>query len=124
MRPTMETIEDLVEELTQDQKQLLIDTIFYGAWGYTLAEFIYDDGLPYQYPAMGFLTSEAAQAGNFSEKEIQRLFKSICKKLCPQNNRGEFFSYKFDWWGDSTSDIIFIYRDFAQAFEEWAWAKR
>lgn len=35
------------------------------------------------------------------------MFKSIYKKLCPDNHTGRFLSQCNDWWRDGSGDILF-----------------
>lgn len=117
----METIENLVKELTEEQKQLLKDTINYGFWGSDLADFVDEDGNLHGHPAYGYCTNDAKIAGNFSGRKISAMFRAIYKKLCCHEGiEGEFLTHYSDWWGDGTGDMLFIRMDLNDAFEAWA----
>lgn len=120
METTMETIENLVKELTEDQKQLLKDTINYGFWGDDYADFVDNKGNVEEHSADGYCTNDAKRAGHFSGRKISAMFRAIYKKLCINGNKGEFLTHYSDWWGDGTGDMLFIRNDFVDAFEEWA----
>lgn len=117
----MGTIENLVKELTEEQKQLLKDTINYGSWGGDLVDFVDEDGNLYGHHAYGYCTNDAKNAGHFSGRKISAMFRAIYKKLCCHDGiYGEFLTHYSDWWGDGTGDMLFIKLELVNAFEEWA----
>lgn len=126
----MKTIEDvkrLVAVLTDEQQQLLKDTINKGGWGDGEYEFL-------RYPAAtgndntetvwmyGYCTNDAKEAGHFQGRKISAMFRSIYKKLCTHNHNrtGYVISHCNDWWGDGSGDMLFIREEYVDAFEQWA----
>ena len=70
----------------------------------------------------GYCTNDAKEAGHFSGRKISAMFRSIYKKLCPENHNqtGRYISHCNDWWGDGSGDMLFIRTGYYRAFEEWA----
>ena len=73
----METIENLVKELTEDQKQLLKDTITHGFWGDDYADFVDNKGNVEEHSADGYCTNDAKRAGHFSGRKISAMFRAF-----------------------------------------------
>lgn len=127
----MKTIEDVKKEmevLTPEQQQLLKDTINYGCWGDSEYEFLKtqdgggeDDNIETT-GMMGYCTNDAKMAGHFEGRKISAMFRSIYRKLCPENRNqiGHILSHCRDWWDDGSGDMLFIRHEWHQAFEEWA----
>ena len=115
-------INDIVKELTEEQKQLLKDTIRYGSWGDSEYEFLDENGEVETAGMIGYCTNDAKLAGNFSGRKISAMFKGIYMKLCPRyyNRIGRYISHCHDWWGDGSGDMLFIRSECVDEFEKWA----
>lgn len=122
MEVTIKQIEEIVSVLTEDQQQLLKDTIIHGSWGDDENEFINEKGEIETFNMMAYCTNDAKEAGNFSGRRISAMFRSIYKKLCPENHNqiGRYISHCNDWWGDGSGDMLFIRSEYVAAFETWA----
>lgn len=118
----MKTIEEILYLLTQEEQQLLKDTIKYGSWGDAEYEFLSDNGDMEIVPMYGYFTNEAKLGGHFSGRKISAMFRSIYKKLCPydKNQIGKYISHCRNWWGDGTGDMLFIREEYVDLFEKWA----
>lgn len=118
----MAKINEILNALTEEQKQLLKDTINYGSWGDSDWEFINDNGDVETVPMYGYCTNDAKRAGHFSGRKASAMFRSMYKKLCPTkyNKIGRYISHCNDWWGDGSGDMLFIRSPFYHDFEEWA----
>lgn len=116
----LEVIETIESQLTTDEQQLLKDTINYGAWGDCDMEFRNEAGDIETVYAWGYCTNDAQNAGHFSGHKVSAMFKSIYKKLCPNNHMGCFLSQCNDWWGDGSGDMLFIRGELSNSLEEWA----
>lgn len=115
-----EVISTIVSQLTADEQQLLKDTINYGFWGDCDMEFRNEAGELETVSAWGYCTNDAKNAGNFSGRKVATMFKSIYKKLCPDNHTGRFLSQCNDWWGDGSGDMLFLRSELHDVLEEWA----
>lgn len=110
----MKTIENLVKDLTDDQKQLLKDIIRWGAWGAwssDFVDFVDEDGNLYGMNAFGYCTNDA------KDENYRAIYTKLC---CHEGIEGEFLTHYPDWWGDDTGDMLFIREDLVEAFEAWA----
>mgnify|MGYP003301903276 CR=1 FL=1 len=116
---TLSEVKEIVSVLTEEQQQLLKDTIRYGCWGDSDYEFLTENGDIETVSMFGYCTK---LAGHFSGRKISAMFRSIYKKLCPEhyNQIGRYISHCSDWWGDGTGDMLFIRHSACDAFEEWA----
>ena len=117
---TEEVINIIQSQLTSDEQQLLKDTINYGSWGDCDMEFRNEVGEVETAYAWGYCTNDAKNAGHFSGRKVASMFKSIYKKLCPDNHTGHFLSQCNDWWGDGSGDMLFIRGTVLQTVETWA----
>lgn len=117
---TTKDVEKLLVKLTDEQKQLLKDTINFGFWGNADMEFVEDKTEIKTLGSNGYCTNEAKKAGHFSGRKISAMFRSIYRKLSIIGGMGEFLTHCSDWWGKGTGDMIFIRIDFVEAFEGWA----
>ena len=119
---TIQDVEVVVSVLTEDQKQLLKDTIKHGLWGDSSMEFLDENDNVECVMMNGYCTNDAKLAGHFQGRQISAMFRSIYRKLCPQcNNRvGRVISHCSDWWGDGSGDMLFIREEACEAFEQWA----
>ncbi len=115
-------VPELVSILTEDEQQLLKDTIIYGSWGDSDSEFLNENGEIVTESMYGYCTNDAKRGGHFTGRKVSAMFKSIYKKLCPEHNNmiGSFLSHCNDWWGDGSGDMLFIKYGYYNAFEEWA----
>ena len=127
MEKTVENVKKVVSVLTEEQQQLLKDTLKHGCWGDGEYEFLKEspaegesqfetDGM------MGYCTNDAKRAGHFEGRKISAMFRSIYRKLCPENRNqiGHILSHCRDWWGDGSGDMLFIRKSWYSAFEEWS----
>lgn len=117
---TEEVINIIKSQLTSDEQQLLKDTINYGSWGDCDMEFRNEVGEVETAYAWGYCTNDAKNAGHFNGRKVASMFKSIYKKLCPDNHTGRFLSQCNDWWGDGSGDMLFIRGVAYKVVEEWA----
>lgn len=116
-----------VSVLTQDEQQLLKDTIRYGEWGDGEYEFLNtpnavgNQNFETVYMT-GFCTNDAKEAGHFEGRKISAMFRSIYGKMCQErgNRIGYVISHCNDWWGDGSGDMLFIRDGWDTAFKEWA----
>lgn len=115
-----EIIKIIESELTADEQQLLKDAINCGSWGDCDMEFRDESGKVETAYAWGYCTNDTKNAGHFSGRKIAAMFKSIYKKLCPDNHTGRFLSQCSDWWNDGSGDMLFIRGEVYKAVEEWA----
>lgn len=118
----MEIVKQIVSVLTDDEKQLLKDTINYGSWGDGDMEFLDDNGNIETDGMMGYCTNDAKLGGHFKGCVVSTMFRSIYKKLCKgeHNKVGRYISHCNDWWCDGSGDMLFIRYAYSDAFEEWA----
>ena len=120
MKASIEDIVLVVSVLTEEQQQLLKDTINYGAWGDADYEFLTENGEIETVPMFGYCTNDAKRAGHFSGRKVSAMFRSIYRKLCNPSGIGMIISHCTDWWEDGSGDMLFIRERFVDAFEEWA----
>lgn len=120
MKASVENVALVVSVLTEEQQQLLKDTINHGAWGDGAFEFLNEDGSWTTDMMYGYCTNDAKLAGNFSGRKVSAMFRSIYKKLCDAAGIGMVISHCTDWWQDGSGDMLFIRDRFVDAFEEWA----
>lgn len=114
------TVEEILKDLSDEQKQLLKDTIKKGFWGDTEENFLDEDGKVVEDYSYGYCTNDAKKAGHFSGKKISGMFNAIYNKLCPNNGIGQYITQRHDWWGDGSGDMLFIRSSYYQLFEKWA----
>ena len=122
MTATIQQIEVVVSVLTPEEKQLLKDTITSGFWGDTYQVFLDKQGNIETVDCYGYRTNGASRAGNFKGHIVFSMFRSIYKKLCPKyrNQIGHVLSHCRDWWRDGRGSLLFIRREYCDAFEDWA----
>lgn len=84
------TIENLVKELTEDQKQLLKDTITHGFWGDDYAKFVDNKGNVEEHSADGYCTNDAKRAGHFSGRKISAMFRAITRNFASMEIKENF----------------------------------
>lgn len=70
---TIQKVNELVSVLTDDQKQLLKDTINMGFWGDTDMEFRKENDEVETVSAYGYCTNDAKKAGHFKGRKFQRI---------------------------------------------------
>lgn len=118
----METINvnELLDKLSDKQKQLLKDTIINGCWGTCDSEFVNEKGIIIVSNCVGYVVNLAKEAGHFNGRQISAMFRSIYSKLCPNNGIGNFLSHISNYWDNGSGDALFIKRDYVIAFERWA----
>lgn len=125
MENTKKTIEDVrnyISILTDEQQQLLKDTIKYGEWGDGEERFSNEDGTTDSYPMIAYCTNDASMGGHFSGRKLSAMFCSMYKTLCPnfKNTVGDVISHCSDWWDDGSGDMLFIREEWTDAFTIWA----
>lgn len=122
---TTKTFDDVLALLSDDEKQLLADTINFGAWGSTSMEFYNDDGEYTCEECYGFITNRAKDAGHFSGRKVSAMFRSIYSKVerersSKHSGEGEIISHYNNWWGDGSGDVLFIREPFDDEAKAWA----
>lgn len=122
MEITINQVKEIVSVLTEDEQQLLKDTIRYGGWGDSDMEFLDENGKIETVSMYGYCTNDAHKAGHFKGRIVSSMFRSIYKKMCPANRNqiGRYISHCNDWWDDGSGDMLFIRAGYYQIFEEWA----
>lgn len=115
-------IDKIVAGLTNDEKQLLKDTINEGFWGDGDYTFLDENGNTETVSMWGYCVNDAYQAGHFKGREVANMFRSIYKKLCTANNNqvGRYISHCNNWWGNGGGDMLFIRESLAPEFKKWA----
>lgn len=121
----MKTWNDILELLTEEQKQVLADTITEGEWGSCDMEFVNEDGQTITAPCIGYITNEAKNAGHFSGRKLSALFRSLysrveTKRFHSHSGAGEIISHYNNWWGDGSGDVLFIRDPFDIEASKWA----
>lgn len=122
----MKTVEEIVSVLTEEQKQVLKDTIRLGYWGDADMEFLKEGSSDEEECVLcdGYCTNDAKRAGNFQGRKIAGLFRGIYNRMCPKKYGriafGEIIGHATNWWDDGSGDMLFIRSEYSQAFEEWA----
>lgn len=121
MEITINQVKEIVSVLTEDEQQLLKDTIRYGGWGDSDMEFLDENGKIETVSMYGYCTNDAHKAGHFKGRIVSSMFRSIYKKMCPANRNqiGRYISHCNDWWDDGSGDMLFIRTGYYQIFEEW-----
>lgn len=119
---TIQDVETIISILTDDEQQLLKDTIKFGSWGDADYTFLDDNGNLETVMIWGYCTNDARDGGHFSGRIVSQMFRSIYKKMCPKNHHqiGHIISHCRDWWGDGSGDMLFIRSEYVDAFEAWA----
>ena len=119
---TIQDVETIVSILTDDEQQLLKDTIKFGSWGDADYMFLDDNGNLETVMMWGYCTNDARDGGHFSGRIVSQMFRSIYKKMCPENYHqiGHVISHCCDWWGDGSGDMLFIRSEYVDAFDAWA----
>ena len=107
-------IQQIEASLTDEQQQLLKDTINFGFWGDGSYDFTVN-GEPEVCMMNGYCTNDAKEGGHFNGQKISAMFRAIYSRLGiggkGQSGIGEYISHCSDWWGDGTGDMIFIRED-------------
>ena len=124
----MKTWNDILNVLTDDEKQLMADTINYGGWGDCDMTFINDDGTEVDTMCFGYITNLAKDGGHFSGRKVSAMFRSIYRKI--ENKRpdtwrkgtgaGEITCHFNNWWEDGSGDVLFIREPFCDEAEKRA----
>lgn len=126
MRTFNSILEEIKSKLSEEQIQLLKDTIRFGAWGDCEMEFK-ENGEWVTDWCTGYITNDAKKAGHFEGRKVSAMFRSIYSKLemlGKGSGANEYFAYYNNWWGDGSGDVLFI-RSFGEErvdakFEKWA----
>ena len=109
---SVEQVKEVVAVLTDEERQLLKDTINYGCWGDGEERFLKSPNVMGDYEEvgmMGYCTNDAVSGGHFKGRVIATMFRSIYNKLCQDKGRiGHIISHCSDWWGDGSGDMLFI----------------
>lgn len=120
----MKTFNDILSLLTNDEKQLLADTINHGIWGDCEMEFANEDGTTSTVYCNGYCTNDAKNGGHFSGRKLSAMFASMYKKLetihYTKSGIGEITCHVHDWWEDGSGDMMFIRHPFCDEADEWA----
>lgn len=116
----MKTLNEILANLNEEQKQLLADTINHGGWGDAEVEFNNNE-IAY---GDGYITDEAYRGNHFERKSLSNRFRSLFKALGLEGNkygkRSDEMKWMYDWWGDGTGSILFIREELSPEFEKWA----
>ena len=117
----MRTIEKILLNLSDEQKQLLADTIVHGAWGDTDAIF---EGEQEAVRVYGYITDLAYKGNHFERKTLSNRFKSLFKALCLKGDKKsktcDMMQWIYDWWEDGSGSILLIRADITDSLEKWA----
>ena len=115
----MKTLEQILANLSDEQKQLLADTINFGSWGDSEVRFA--DGDDYGY---GYVTDDAHKGNHFVRRELSRRFQYLFKALHLEGSRyakmNTEMAWFYDWWNDGSGSILFIRTGLYEDFETWA----
>lgn len=115
----MKTLEQILNNLSDEQKQLLADTIIYGGWGDSEVKFQDDEDYGY-----GYVTNDAHKGGHFNRRELSRRFQDLFKALNLEGSKWakctEEMAWFHDWWCDGSGSVLFIRSGLDGAFEKWA----
>ena len=118
----MKTWKETISVLTDEQKQLLADTIVYGSWGSTEMEFANETNDDYVTDvAYGYITNDAKQGGHFSGRKVSAMFRAIYRKLETMKGAGQITAHYNNWWGDGSGDVMFIRKTHDD--DAWKWAE-
>ena len=116
----MRTMNQILENLNDEQKQLLADTINHGSWGDCEVEF---NNAKIDY-ATGYITNDAYKGGHFERKSLSTRFQSLFKALglegTKNSKRNNEMRWIYDWWGDGSGSVLFIRDGLDAEFEQWA----
>lgn len=116
----MSTQEKFIEEinkLNEEQKQVLKDTIKFGWWGDCDYEFQNENGEYETTRAEGYITNNEKNGGHFQGRKISGLFRGIYKQMI---HAGGIINHRSNWWGNGSSDILFVKEEYRKLFEDWA----
>lgn len=116
----MRTLEQIISNLNDTQKQLFADTINHGGWGNC------DTYLDGEYVMVwGYITNFAYKGGHFDRRSLSNRFRSLFKALGLQGDkkwkRCADMEWCHDWWEDGTGySVLFLRQDMQEEFENWA----
>lgn len=117
----MRTIEQILLNLSDEQKQLLADTIVHGAWGDTDAIF---EGEQEEVRVYGYITDLAYKGKHFERKTLSNRFKGLFKALGLKGDKKskscDMMQWIYDWWEDGSGSILLIREDITDSLEKWA----
>ena len=121
----MKTWKETLELLTEEQKQVLADTIIYGGWGDCDMTFVNEDGEDVERYCYGYITNHAKDGGHFSGRKLSALFRSLyskveTKRYHSRSGAGEIICHYNNWWDDGSGDVLFIRGDVCDEAEAWA----
>lgn len=115
----MRTLEEILKPLTEEQKQLLADTINYGGWGD--CDDIFEGKACRVY---GYITDEAYRGNHFERRTLSNKFRSLFKALGlvgdKKSKSNNEMSWIYDWWEDGSGSILLIREELCGEFEKWA----
>lgn len=116
-------IEDCLSQLTKEEERVLKRTITKGGFGDDSCSFrnIFGGISKQETRCFVYMTNyKNPNTRRFYYKKTEQVFESIREKLCPIDDKGSFFVYQKEWWGENTSDIIRVPYDIHIALEQWA----
>lgn len=116
----MSKFSETIEKLTDDQQQLLADTIIHGEWGDCEMTFLDENGKDEDALCTGYCTNDAKNGGHFSGRKVSTMFRSIYNKVELQPGTGEIICHCNDWWGDGSGDMMFIREPYDAEARQWA----
>lgn len=115
----MKTLNQILTSLSDEQKQLLADTINFGSWGDSCVAFADDEEYGY-----GYITDDAHLGNHFIRSELSNRFQSLFKALNLEGSKwskcNEEMVWYYDWWGNGSGSILFIRSGLYEDFETWA----
>lgn len=116
------TAQKIIDALSRDEVVLLLDTIRYGAWGGCDIKMKFRDeaGNLETVGCYGYCTNDAKYGGHFKVREISTIFRSIYRKLCPNDGIGQNVTLISHWRADDSGDMLFIRDGVYQEFEKLA----
>lgn len=81
MEATIKQVQEIVSVLTEEQQQLLKDTINYGAWGDADMEFLDENGNIETVGMYGYCTNDAKEAGHFRVERLPQCSDQSTKAM-------------------------------------------
>lgn len=117
--------QQLVATLTEDERQMLADTIIHGNWGDCEMEFVNPDGETVTVPCTGYCTNDTKNGGHFSGRKLSSMFRAFYAKVETQrysskSGAGEIICHCNDWWDDGSGDMLFIRDPHDLEADKWA----
>lgn len=117
----MRTLAQIVGNLDNDQRQLLVDTINHGGWGDTDTFF---KGEKEPVRVYGYITDLAHKGNHFERRSLSNRFKELFKALGLKGNSkskaSDVMQWIYDWWEDGSGSILLVREELTGDLEKWA----